>query len=999
MSVLRHMLLGATILVPAGTMALPACAQQMPQTQQRIDFDIPSQGLGAALNEVARQADVAIAFPVEAVTGRISERLRGRFTPAEAARRLVAGTDLRVSEHDGSLTIVRTATDPGLGQDESGELPGDILVTGFRAGLAEARDIARAAASRVDVQSADDVNKLPDTNIAEALRRLPSVYLIRDQGEGRYVSIRGVDPVLNNVTLNGQTIAVSDTDGESGRAAPLDVLSSSALSRVEIYKVTLPNMDGQSIGGTVNIVTPSGFDHPGTYLNVNAEVGYNDLGKDSDIHAANLAFGTRFGADKQFAVFVSGEYWFKQYTSQQYTASALWRDNSLPQKYYFPGTIVYAESIGEKERYGGSINLEYHPDKNTKAWARYFYTQYNDYRDRPQVSIATASRGYNSLTEFYAGRYTASMETRSEQQNRPVQQLVVGGERKFDDAWTVTGNFNYTTAKEVNPYQRYFQSTGATTTAAAGQPPAITFALDDRGLARPVGFNTALSNGLTFTDPAFERITAFRGVTSDVLEKTYTGNLDLTWDGEIAGNEAQLRAGFKAILRDKSVNDTDYRYYPVGTNYLLSSYDGLSQPFSDGRGEPFAIVPGLTNLTAPGRAGYESYFDTFPENFYYDPVSSRANSIENDYILDENIYAGYLMGEYRFSPAVSLTAGVRVERTVSDVAAQGFVAAVVSGANVPAGRSRLGEVPFSTSDIIDISQSNTYTNILPAIALRWDVANNWLFRASATTNIGRPDYTALAPISTVVVSEAYDAVNDRVDLSASVEIGNPKLKPYRSVNFDASLDYYFPDRSGSVSVAGFYKRVYNAIYGIQNAFENYVFQGVTYDFYVDETVDNSNPGYIRGVEFSLQKDLNFLPAPFDGFGVFANASLIDSEVEINVPGRPDGRVPFFNQADKIINVQLYYERGGLSSRLAWSYQGAATGSSFGENPDMDTFRAPRKTIDAQISYTFANKLRLTLTGSNLNNPGYLSYRNYDRFFASSYEAFGRELRFSISKSW
>ncbi|UIJ46291.1 TonB-dependent receptor [Sphingomonas cannabina] len=1004
MSVLRHALLSATVLASFELLVQPAHAQQAPreQQQQRVfDFNIPAQDLGAALNELGQQAGITIAFPVDAVAGRRSSVLRGRFTPGEAARRLITGTSLRVTETGrGSLMLVRTeaSSDP---EQNGGDGDADqIVVTGFRAGLANARDVAHKASNHVDVLSADDVGKLPDTNIAEALRRLPSVYLIRDQGEGRYVSIRGVDPILNNVTMNGQTIAVSDTDGESGRAAPLDVLSSSALSRVEIHKVTLPDMDGQGIGGTVNIVTPSGYDHKGMYLNASLEAGYNDFGKDNRIFAGNLAFSDQFGANDEFAIFLSGEYWFKQYMSQQYTASSLWTNDSLPSHYYFPGSVVYAESVGKKERYGGSANFEYRPDNDAKMWLRYFFTQYNDYRDRPQITLTTAgTRGFNSTDEFYSQRYTASMETRSELQERPVQQLVLGGEHHFGDEWTVAAGLNYTTAKELNPYQRYFQSTGASTDAGAGQDPGITFALDDQGLARPIGFNTALSNGLTFMDPAFERITAFRGVTSNVLEKTYTGNLDLTWDGELAGHALQFRVGFKAILRDKSVDDTDYRYYPLETSYLLSSYPGLSQPFSTGRGEPFSIIPGFGGMTAPGRSGYEAYFNANPGNFYYDPVSSRANSMENDYWLDEDIYAGYLMGEYHITPRFSVIAGVRAERTESDISAMGFVNSVMTDPTIPEGRSRLGEVPFATSDIIDISRSHTYTNVLPALVVRWDVANDWLFRASVTTNIGRPDYTDIAPISQIVVSESYDSVNDRVDLDASVEIGNPNLKPYKSTNFDASLDYYFPDRSGSMSIGAFYKRVTNAIYSIENQFENYSFEGVAYDHYYEETVANSNPGHIQGVEISVQKDLNFLPAPFDGFGIYANAAFISSDIEINVPGRPDNHVPFFNQADRIYNLQAYYERDGFSARVAYSYQGDATSSSFGANPDNDNYRAPRESVDAQVSYTFNNGLKFSLTGANLNDQASVSYRNHDRFFVSSYERFGREFRFSVSKSW
>ncbi|MBA3939961.1 MAG: hypothetical protein C0520_01995 [Sphingopyxis sp.] len=1011
MSVFRHVLSGATILTSSVMLVPAAHAQQTAAAEQiEIDFNVPAQNLGAALNELARQASINIAFPVETVSGRTSAPLRGKFTPAEAARRLTTGTGLRVTEAGRrSLVLVRSGQGAGAKQDDSeGEM---IVVNGFRAGLANSRDIARKSDNLVDVLSADDVGKLPDTNIAEALRRMPSVYLIRDQGEGRYVSIRGVDPILNNVTMNGQTIAVSDTDGESGRAAPLDVLSSSALSRVEINKVTLPNMDGQSIGGTINIVTPSAYDYKGAYFNVSAEGGYNDFGKDNRIFAGNVAFGDKFGADDEFAIFISGEYWFKQYMSQSYTASSPQTVAGFPDDYYFPTSIVFAESIGEKERYGVTANLEYRPTDEGKAWLRYFFTQYNDDRTRPQITIrglagrAVPAPGVRrpilnptSLTEFGFAGYRAQMENRAEVQQRPVHQIVLGGEQQFGDHWTLTSNLNYTTAKEINPYQRYFEAITDTLGALPSQDPAIRFVLDDRGIARPIGYNTALSNGLNFMDPAFNKVFRLRGVTSDVKEETMTGNVDLTWNGEVGGRGLKLRTGFKVTSRDKSVDDTDYRYQFTGPVTTLADFPGLFAHFSDGRGEPYVPVSGL-DLLAPNRAGYEAFFDAHPEYFTYDAVSAAANSMENDYHLQEDIFAGYLMGDLQVTPDFSLIAGARVEHTRSNIAAQGFVAAVTSSPDIPAGRSRLGEVPFVTSDIVDISQSHSYTNILPALVARWDIARDWLLRASVTTNIGRPDYTDIAPISTIVVGESYDAANDVVDLNASVEIGNPALKPYKGLNFDASLDYYFPDRSGSVSVGAFYKRVDNAVYGIVNEYRDHEFEGVIYDNYVEETVANADPGHIRGIEISLQKDFNFLPAPFDGFGIYANAAFIDSEVEIDIPGRPDGHVPFFNQADRIYNLQLYYERGGLSARVAYSYQGDATGSSFGANPDLDNYRAPRKTVDAQVGYAFGNGLRLTLTGSNLTNQAALNYRNNDKFFVSSYELYGREFRLGISKTF
>ncbi|MGH1558896.1 TonB-dependent receptor domain-containing protein [Caulobacter segnis] len=171
---------------------------------------------------------------------------------------------------------------------------------------------------------------------------------------------------------------------------------------------------------------------------------------------------------------------------------------------------------------------------------------------------------------------------------------------------------------------------------------------------------------------------------------------------------------------------------------------------------------------------------------------------------------------------------------------------------------------------------------------------------------------------------------------------------------------------------------------------------MTYDDYVETTLTNAGPGYIRGIELSAQKDFKELPAPFDGLGVYANASFIDSRVLINVPGRPDSHVPFFNQADKIFNLQAYYERGGFQGRVAYSYQGKATSSSFGVNPDLDTYRDPRKSIDARVSYRFSDGVQIALAGQNLGNPANINRRKQEGFNISSYEVFGREYRLDRS---
>src|SRR5262249_28551267 len=155
--------------------------------------------------------------------------------------------------------------------------------------------------------------KLPDSNIADALDRLPAVYRITDQGEGRYISVRGLRQGLNTVTLNGITLASSDNDGRSGRAAPLDVLSASAVADVEIHKVVTPDRDSNAIGGLIDVRTPTAHDFQERVAYLAGEVGVSDFGQGRDLHALRGAFSNTFGPGDAFGFYVGAESWVREY--------------------------------------------------------------------------------------------------------------------------------------------------------------------------------------------------------------------------------------------------------------------------------------------------------------------------------------------------------------------------------------------------------------------------------------------------------------------------------------------------------------------------------------------------------------------------------------------------------------------------------------------------------------------------------------------------------------
>lgn len=880
-------------------------------------------------------------------------------------------------------------------EEESAQLD-EIIVFGLRDSLSRARDQERYADNLKDVIASEAVGKLPDFNIAEALTRVKSIYLLPDQGEGRYVSIRGVDPILNNVTFNGQNIAVSDSDGRSGRAAPLDVLSASSVSTIEVHKVTMPDMDGQSIGGTINVNTPSAFGFDGMYASFSGDFGSNDLGDEGDIYSYGGDWANRFGAQEEFGLYVSANYWYRDYLSHLYENPRVGNaENGVSEDMLFPDRVRFGSAIGERERINFTGNLEYRPAATShQMWLRYYWTEYNDEELRPEYTIRNRGDiGAVSDREFFWTRYRIENETRHEKQERPVNQLVLGGDFTLTDQWRIEGNLNKTNAKEINPFLNYYETEtqtdrGSLDAGPDGNP--IRFTLDGDGFATPF-FNTDFSDGLSPEQAGFHQLSRFRDITSDVEEDTFTTDLNLVWDGDWAGRLTTFKTGLKWIDRDKSVDDNDNRYPYEGSETLASA--GTSALFRNiGQGQPYDFLSRPITLPVPVNGAYRAYFNNNRDEFRFDESGSRSNSIEDDYTMTEEILAAYAMASVNLTDSLSITGGVRVEQTDVTVSAFSFVDSVETVH--PEGVTRIDELPFGNSDILDTSGSHEYTSVLPSVMVRWEMTPDWLMRASVSTNIGRPDYPDTAPISTLEVSE--DEITPGI-FYANNEIGNPDLEPFEGTNYDLSFDYYLPNNNGVLSIGGFYKRIENAIYQFNEQFFNFNFAGVDFEEYNSSTLDNADPGHIAGLELGAQVDFIKLPSPFDGLGISANAAFMESEVEVEQ--RPGEKLPFFNQADRTYNAQVYYEKYGLQLRLAWAYQSEAIFDEITGSPEQDIYRAPRETLDLKISYQITDAIRVFVSGRNLTDEPDLTYRNRNEFFVAEnpgYELYGTEYRIGLN---
>lgn len=982
--------------------ASAALAQAAAQTSgvNVVISPIPPGRLDEALLTLAAKADVSIAFDAELIGER---RTRGVVSPVplrQALDQLLSGTGLMYKLSARGDVSVRAAPRPleplsappaVFDPSPSSET---VIVTGYRDGLDRAEARKRRYDGLVEVVSADAVGKLPDANIADALDRLPSVYRISDQGEGRYLSLRGISEVLDKVTLNGVTIAASDTDGRSGRAAPLDVLSASAVSDVEIHSVITPDRDPSAIGGLIDMRTPTAHDFNERIAYLTAEIGAADSGEMRDIHAVRGAYSDTFGPDNAFGIYVGGEHWVREYLSPFYDNAEV-APSSSGAAGLFPDRIILGASSGRRERTSLTAALDWRGGDDNALWFRAFAADYNDEEVRPEFLLYRRDNLSAKAPDAFSWRgVRVRTETRHELQERPVRQYVLGGRWTLNDDWTLEASVNQTSAEERNPLLNYYETLGDIDPLNASSPDIGRFHIVD-GRAMPDGDLTA-PDGRSIFDGSFQKLFRIRRITSEVREDIDTQQIDLHRRGVINGTPFSIQFGAKHLARVKSVDDADNRYNFIGGETLANP--ALSQTISDyGWGGSYPLVPDI-DFSFGDPSGLEALFSSRPDLFVFDAASSRANSVEDDYRIREIIWSGYAMGSLDLTPALRLTVGARVERTDVHAAANAFVASVLTSDFNP-DDSPSASLPFAQNDILPTSGERSYTNVSPAVLAKWDDGGDWVFRTSLTHTFARPDYVDLAPISTLSVSVVRDPATAAPTFSATNETGNPLLRPIESQNWDVSGQYYLPGDVGWVSVAGFYKSLDGILFETKERRSNVAFAGAQFDNYVTVTMANVGSGHVSGIEVAGRYDFLDAPAPFDGFGVLANAAFIDSSISTaTLPGTR----PLVNQADLIYAAQLYYEAPGFQARLAYDYQGRAARSHEWSTPTGNNFREPLSRLDLKIVVDLDDNWRATLSGINLTNAPFRNNRSTAPELVGTgpgYEVYGREYRLSLTRRW
>jgi TonB-dependent receptor len=913
----KYRWLGATAVVAMSTLAQPALAQVQ-------SFNIPAQDVTSAVLLFARQSGMQIIVANNVGAGHRTNAVTGKLPVSDALERMLAKTGLiAISTGPNRYVIVPGEYRAKVSDaaPDTVEVPADIVVTGFRASQREAVAEKRAADNVIETLHANDVGKLPDQNVAEAIKRLPGLSVANDQGEGRYAIVRGIDPALLNVTLNGQTLPAPEP---GSRQVKLDDLPSAMIQSVAVSKSLLPSQDANAIAGEVAIRTRTGFDSAKPFfLDARAAQGWYSLNHKVP-YELDGTVGGRFGKDEQFAAVVSVNYSERPIESQNYQGSTNWV-NGVPD-----GNGLRDYNL-TRTRLGVVGNFDWRPSDAVKLYLRSSYSKFQDHETRDQDRLAVAD------PTTLAGSATILVRNRNEDDN--TRSLTLGG--AFDDVagGTLELSGNWTRAEKSDPLRSEF-------TFATDKKKPLTLRFDPSTYPYTLAATTPV-----FTNPALFQFSKVNFDQRFTYEELWQGRVDYSHPIAI-GDGSSIKIGAKYLTREKYNDQNKVNYKAGSTKWVL---DGTvasigSTDFYDGMFQ-FGERINYSNARA--------FFNANPGVAAIDTKGTISDSLSNDSLVNEKIAAGYVMATLTFG-GLTVLPGVRVEHTEDDVKAK----VVNANSTVNDGYNSFGHT--------------SYTDVFPGVNAKFAFARNLLLRGAVTTSIGRPNYANLAPF--VVV----DTSNPQV---AAIALGNPDLKPYRAVNYDATLEYY-PAPGAILSAGLFHKDIDNPIYSTTNRQTNVVEAGITYPAADVTSLVNAQSETLTGIEANAQFQFTFLPGFLSGFGISANFAHVWGHADASAFRA--GEVPLAFQSKNIGNAQIFFEKYGLSARVAFNYRSSYL-DTLGTSSATDQYTDGNGQLDVHLSYQVTPQFTLFGDAINLTDAPWRRYIG-SRNLLVERERYGSQLR-------
>lgn len=843
-----------------------------------------------------------------------------------------------------------------------------VSVVGFRASLEKALEIKRSSTGIVDAIVAEDIADFPDLNLAESLQRIPGVTISRDAGEGRGISVRGLDSQFTRVRINGQealaTTGGTDSSGGAnrGRGFDFNVFASELFNQIIVRKTASADLEEGALGATVDLRTAHPFDYDGFTFVAAGQVGYNDLASNFDPRASMLISNT--WADGRFGALFSAAYtdraiteeghstvrWDNGTSSGGFNAASV-ADAKLPTTFH-PRIPRYGVLEHEQERLGLTGTLQFAPSNKTEITLDMLYAEFDATRTenfleavsfsrtgasgKPQTIVRDAvvdSRG--NLVYGVFDLVDIRSEARYDELSTEFSQYTLSGTHRFTDDFRVSAHVGRTESKFDNPIQ---------TTITLDRPNISNYTWDYRRDSRLPSINY----NFDVSDPANWN---FANGLSEIRLRPQTA--DNTYD--MANLEFQFDAydwlGFSfgwqykkyefVTTEARRASETLVPNLPVGTPLAdLTTLISLNGTSAGGYLDQVWLIP---NIDA-----FDDLFGIYSNTGIFTVSPNVASARGNNRSVTETDDGFFFQGNFNTALAgIPITGNLGVRYVTTEQKSTGY--SLASG------------VPVLTT------AEREYSDTLPSFNLIADLSDTWVLRLAASKVMARPGLGNLTPGVTVSVSGGNRTITG----------GNPLLEPYRADAYDLNLEWYFNEES-ILALGLFYKDIDSFVQTTRetrpyytSGLPDYLLIGTgalpTDDFTFNVPI-NTPGGPLQGIELTYQQPFTFLPGFWGNFGTQLNYTYVDSEIQYLTSAGLDAlKTDLTGLSKNAFNATLYYEGERFSARVSGVYRDNYLTTVPGRNNNDVEGTASTTNIDTSASWKINEQWELTFEGINLTN--------------------------------
>ncbi|SFV01675.1 TonB-dependent receptor [Pseudoduganella namucuonensis] len=881
-----------------------------------------------------------------------------------------------------SLCASAQAADDPVTVDPSAK----VVVSGIRASLSSSLTTKRIQDGVVDAVSAEDAGKFPDTNVAESLQRVTGVQIQRNNGEGRYISVRGLGPEFNNVLVNGRTLT-SDT---GGREFSFDLLSSDLISKALVYKTSQPFLPEGGIGSTVDIQTARPL---------SGKVGHSSVFNVSDSYDSNSKKNTPSASgmysfanqERTFGVTASASYTDRA-SKQNKAITDAWnyRDVSMidgdlnskgltmanvtTKKLYIPQSFGYQQENERRKRLVGNVTVQYNPSPDWKMTADALYSRldqrnaviaFSDWNNPVQLGVK-----YNAQDQitsflrpgsiFYANNPAIAGAGKLLGEANSNDMIVKGGDRlsvtqafglnskwKLAQDWKLEGDISSSRSTSKSPDMWVV----------AGMVPKNGDVLTFDG-------TPSLTFGDGIADPNAVRAHAISSGDVRNLDELQEGRLHLSWNHEMGyfkGIDSGVAYSQRNVERTRWGNDAwnAYSGYHVALPSSLFTVTPMDSFMGGAKVPPaylsFDPVAYMNYLNQPSLLSQSNDPATYSDltRFPNGPMAIDYTK-PSMWGVKEKVSSIFLDSKWE-GAGWSANAGVRMVRV--DSTSTGISRSLLSAVKSPNDTTFIQNWGPTTVTTV----SNSYNSVLPSANLKFDLTDEMILRFAASKTETRPT------LSQMGVDNWYGGRFGDVQTGG----GNPYLKPMESKNFDVSYEWYL-SKTNYVSTAFFLKNVSNFLETQLVDMKIPQFDEIVHD----TRVRNGQKGKIKGVEIAAQYAFDNAIPLLQGFGVAANYTYVDASAN-RAGGVPACGYP--GLSPQSYNGSVFYENGQFQARVSYNWRNRFS-VDCGGGSTQPRNRAAYGQTDASLRYNLTPTLAIYADAINLSNSRMHEYAKNESQF-------------------